>query len=166
MSDFKIVKLLDAPVQINLPTGPDFTGEYDNATSYSIGQSVSYNGSSYIALNATTGNPPPNTLFWQLLAEKGDKGDTGTQGPQGESYQESYETVSKNLKSWNASFNYSSGNLVSIVYTSGADTITKTFNYTGSNLTSIVLSGDTPSGINLTKNFNYTGSDLTSITYS
>lgn len=83
MSDFKIVKLLDAPVQINLPTGPDFTGEYDNATSYSIGQSVSYNGSSYIALNATTGNPPPNTLFWQLLAEKGDTGPQGETGPQG-----------------------------------------------------------------------------------
>ena len=116
MSDFKIVKLLDAPVQINLPTGPDFTGEYDNTTSYSIGQSVSYNGSSYIALNATTGNPPPNTLFWQLLAEKGD---TGAQGPQGESYPEAFETVSKNLKSWNASFNYTLGSLTSIVYTSG-----------------------------------------------
>lgn len=96
----------------------------------------------------------------------GPQGETGPQGPQGESWQEQFETVSKNLKSWNASFNYSSGNLVTIVYTDGTNTITKTFNYTGANLTSIVLSGDTPSGISLTKTFNYIGSDLTSIVYS
>lgn len=94
---------------------------------------------------------------------------TGTMGPQGiqgESWQEQFETVSKNLKSWNASFNYVSGNLSSIIYTDGIDTIIKTFNYTGSNLTSIILSGNTPSGVSLTKTFAYSGSNITSITYS
>jgi hypothetical protein len=76
MSDFKLVKLLD-PISISL-TGPQFTGEYDNGTTYSVGQSVSYNGSSYVALAPTTGNLPTDTAFWQLLAEKGEDGPPGT----------------------------------------------------------------------------------------
>jgi hypothetical protein len=88
------------------------------------------------------------------------------QGAPGLSWQEEFETVSKNLKSWNAAFNYTTGLLTSIVYTSGAQTITKTFNRTAGALTSIVLSGDTPSGIDLTKTLNYTTSVLTSISYS
>ena len=90
---------------------------------------------------------------------KGPKGDTG-------SIQESFESVSKNAKSWNYSLNYTAGNLTSIVYTDGTNTITKTFNYTTGNLTSIVLSGDTPSGIDLTKTFTYSGSNITDISYS
>jgi len=80
--------------------------------------------------------------------------------------QETYETVSKNLNSWDADFNYSLGNLVSIIYSNGISTINKTFNYTGSDLTSIVLSGDTPSGISLTKTLIYTSGELTGVTYS
>lgn len=79
---------------------------------------------------------------------------------------EYYETVSKNLKSWDATFNYTAGQLTSIVYTSGLKSITKTFNYTGGNLTSIVLSGDTPLGILLTKTLSYTGNELTGVSYS
>jgi hypothetical protein len=79
---------------------------------------------------------------------------------------ETFETVSKNLKSWDGTFNYVEGALSSIVYTDGVDTITKTFNYTTGVLTSIVLSGDTPAGIDLTKTLGYTSGDLTSITYS
>ena len=91
---------------------------------------------------------------------------TGSPGPQGDSWQEEFETVSKNLKSWNATFAYSLGVLQTITYTDGVDTIVKTFNYTGPQLTSIVLSGDTPSGVSLTKTFGYTGPSLTSVTYS
>lgn len=79
---------------------------------------------------------------------------------------EAFETVSKNLRSWNATLNYTSGDLSSITYTDGVDTITKTFNYTSGDLTSIVLSGDTPAGIDLTKTLSYTSGDLTNITYS
>lgn len=77
-----------------------------------------------------------------------------------------FEYVSKNLKSWDASFTYSLGNLSSISYTDGVSTIVKTFNYTLGSLTSIVLSGDTPAGIDLTKTFTYSGSDITNISYS
>lgn len=84
----------------------------------------------------------------------------------GGSATESFETVSKNLKSWGGTLNYTGGVLTSIVYTDGVDTITKTFNYTSGVLTSVVLSGDTPAGIDLTKTLGYTSGDLTSITYS
>jgi hypothetical protein len=93
-------------------------------------------------------------------------GAQGVPGPEGESYEQDFETVSKNLKSWNASFTYDAGKLVSISYTDGTDTILKTFNYTGDKLTSLVLSGDTPSGIALTKTFAYTGDSLTGVSYT
>ena len=80
--------------------------------------------------------------------------------------QDTFETVSKNLKAYPASLNYTSGTLTSIVYTLPSGTITKTLNYTSGTLTSIVLSGNTPSGISLTKTLGYTGGILTSITYS
>jgi hypothetical protein len=161
MSDFKIVKLIN-PISIVLD-GVTFRGEYNGATAYSTGDSVSYNGSSYVAIAPGTGNLPTNTTYWQVISQKGD---TGATGPTGASFQEEFETVSKNLKSWDATFAYSSGVLNTITYTDGVDTIVKTFNYTGSQLTSIVLSGDTPSGIDLTKTFGYTGSSLTSVSYS
>jgi len=84
------------------------------------------------------------------------------------SYAEDFETVSKNLRSWNPTFNYTSSVLNTIVYTSrtSAQTITKTFNYTSGILTSIVLSGDVPSNITLTKTFTYTNNVLVSISYS
>ncbi len=78
MSDFKLVKLLN-PIVMNLD-GPSFTGAYDNGTSYTTGESVSYLGSSYVALVNTTGNLPTNTAYWQLLASKGDPGTGVTTG--------------------------------------------------------------------------------------
>lgn len=71
-------------------------GEYDPNTAYKALNIVSQDGSSYVALQPTTGNAPPNPVYWQLLAEKGEQGpqgvqgeqgpqgDTGPQGPQGE----------------------------------------------------------------------------------
>lgn len=85
MSDFKVVKLLGAPVEINFPGNINYTGAYSNVTAYATGDAVSYLGSSYVALGATTGNIPTNTSFWQLLAEKGDTGATGPAGPTGTS---------------------------------------------------------------------------------
>lgn len=82
------------------------------------------------------------------------------------SQEEYFESVSKNIKSWGYSLNYTGGNLTSIVYTDGVSTITKTLNYTSGDLTSIVLSGDTPAGIDLTKTLTYTSGDLTGVAYS
>jgi hypothetical protein len=166
MSTVKVVKLLDAPVQINLNSGLNPLGEFNPLTSYVTGDSVSYQGSSYVAIQATTGNLPTNNLFWQVIAEKGADGATGPQGPAGSSFTPTFETVSKNLDNLTPTFGYTSGVLTSITYTNGVITIVKTLNYTSGVLTSIVLSGDTPSGIDLTKTLNYTSGTLTSFTYS
>jgi hypothetical protein len=116
--------------------------------------------------------PVPPTIITVATVQQGPSGPVGPQGPQGiqgpqgDSFQETFESVSKNLNSWGYVLNYSSGILTSIVYTLGPSTITKTLTYTSGLLTSIVLSGDTPSGITLTKTLNYTSGVLTSITYS
>ena len=78
----------------------------------------------------------------------------------------SFETVSKNLKAYPVTFNYTSGVLTSLVYILPSGTITKTLNYTSGTLTSILLSGTVPSGIALTKNLVYTSGIITSINYS
>jgi len=79
----------------------------------------------------------------------------------------SFETVSKNLKSHDAVFvKNASGNLETITYTSGSESIVKTFSYTSDVLTAIVLSGDIPAGIKTTKTLVYTLGELTGITYS
>jgi hypothetical protein len=80
---------------------------------------------------------------------------------------ETFETVSKNLKSYPYTLNYTNGNLTSIVYDLGDNSlIVKTLNYTNGVLTSIVLSGDTPNNIELTKNLNYNNGEISSIVYS
>ena len=96
---------------------------------------------------------------------QGDQGFTGPQGPAG-TFDDTFEVVSKNIRAWNATFAYTGDQLTSISYTDGVDTIVKTLNYTGDKLTSLVLSGDTPSGIDLTKTLSYTGEQLTGASYS
>jgi hypothetical protein len=150
------LKIVDSPVQIFLLQGSNPLGAYDALTSYGGGESVSFDGSSYIARGSTTGNLPTDAAFWQILALRGTSASGG----------DAFETVSKNLKSKDASFTYTGSQLTSISYTDGVDTIVKTFNYTGTQLTSIVLSGDTPASIDLIKTLVYTGVNLTSITYA
>lgn len=147
-NEFKLVKLLDPPVSININVNP--RGTYDNATTYQVGDIVFYEGASYIARLETTGNLPTDTTYWQFLI----------------SSQEYFETISKNIKSCDASFTYTGDRITSITYTDGTNTITKTLNYTGDKLTSVVLSGDTPAGIDLTKTLTYTGDKLTSVVYT
>lgn len=78
----------------------------------------------------------------------------------------SFETVSKNLKAWDATFAYTLGVLDTITYTSGALTVVKTFGYTLGKLTSLTLSGDVPGGIDLVKTLTYTVDELTSVAYT
>ncbi|QIG67840.1 concanavalin A-like lectin/glucanase protein [Rhizobium phage RHph_Y60] len=63
-------------------TGVNPRGTYSGATAYTISDAVLYNGSTYVAIAATTGNAPPtppatSNTWWQLLALKGTDG-TGT----------------------------------------------------------------------------------------
>ena len=63
-----------SPVQLLFSGGVTPQGAYNSGTTYATGDSVSYNGASYVAIQATTGNLPTNTTYWQILAEKGDDG--------------------------------------------------------------------------------------------
>ena len=58
-------------------------GEYDPSTAYKALNIVSQNGSSYVAIQDTQGNPPTNTAYWQLLSQRGEQGAQGIQGPAG-----------------------------------------------------------------------------------
>lgn len=76
---------------------------------------------------------------------------------------QTYETVSKNLKSVSFTLAYTDGKLTTVTYANG---VIKTLNYTSGKLSSVVLSGTTPAGITLTKTLGYTSGTLTSITYA
>jgi archaellum component FlaC len=49
---------------------------YDNSTSYATDDQVTYNNKLYKAKQATTGNLPTNTTYWQLLGDYTSLGDT------------------------------------------------------------------------------------------
>lgn len=79
---------------------------------------------------------------------------------------ETYETVSRNLRSYPATLTYSAGELASISYATPGGAITKTFVRSAGRLASIVLSGALPAGIATTKTLGYTGDSLTSVGYA
>ena len=57
----------------------DWKGAYNGSTAYAVDDVVSYNGSSYICILASTGNLPTNTTYFQPMATKGTDGtDVGT----------------------------------------------------------------------------------------
>lgn len=72
------------------PEGPqggsaaNWLGTYNPATTYAPDDAISYNGSSYVCILASTGNLPTNGTYWLLVAQKGDTGETGTTGEAGE----------------------------------------------------------------------------------
>ena len=63
---------------------PTWKGAYSPVTNYFTGDSVSHEGSSYIALSNNTGiEASTNPLTWDIAASKGDVGLQGIQGVQG-----------------------------------------------------------------------------------
>lgn len=61
----------------------EFVGSYDGGTAYLKYNCVEYNGSTYVALQDTTGNLPTNPTYWQLAALKGTDGSDGLGVPAG-----------------------------------------------------------------------------------
>jgi hypothetical protein len=76
---------------------------------------------------------------------------------------QTFESVSKNLKSVGFTLAYVNKKLSTVTYANG---VIKTLNYTSGKLSSVVLSGATPAGITLTKTLGYTSGTLTSVGYS
>ncbi len=63
--------------------GIAWKGVWDVATAYGIGDAVSFNGSSYIALLPSTGVTPVVGLNWSIMASQGIQGLIGPAGPIG-----------------------------------------------------------------------------------
>ena len=53
-------------------------GTYAAGTAYTVDDVVSYNGSSYICISATTGNLPTVTAKWEQMSQAGTNGTNGT----------------------------------------------------------------------------------------
>ena len=78
------VYLLNQTTPVVIPSGLVPKGAYNAGTDYAVGDSVDYNGSSYVMhTDAGAGTLPTNTTYWQVLANKGDTGATGATGPTG-----------------------------------------------------------------------------------
>lgn len=58
-------------------------GTYSALANYSTANIVSYNGNSYIAKTASTGQTPGENTYWSLFASKGDAGASGSNGADG-----------------------------------------------------------------------------------
>jgi hypothetical protein len=61
----------------------NWKGDWDSQVSYLVNDSVTYQGSSYIAIVDCLDRLPTNTTYWGKMTAKGDKGDTGDTGLQG-----------------------------------------------------------------------------------
>ncbi len=55
-------------------------GTYAGGTAYTIDDVVSYNGSSYICIQASTGNLPTDTAYFEQMSSAGTNGTNGTNG--------------------------------------------------------------------------------------
>jgi len=55
-------------------------GAYNAGTAYTVDDVVSYQGSSYICIQASTGNLPTNATYWEQMSAKGTDGTNGTDG--------------------------------------------------------------------------------------
>ena len=83
MGSFRTVKLLDDVNNVIIPSGLVPRGAYNGATDYAVGDSVDYNGSSYVMfVDAAAGTLPTDTSKWQVLANKG-SGACGVSGVSG-----------------------------------------------------------------------------------
>lgn len=67
MSNFQLVKLLDSPIHVNMVITP--RGIWLTTEIYSIGDLVSYNGLSYIAIAPSINIFPTNTSYWQVVID-------------------------------------------------------------------------------------------------
>ncbi len=69
-------------VYVGIFKGINPRGPWDSATDYAANDLVSYGGSSYLAVAASTNDAPPSAN-WMLIAEKGEIGATGAPGADG-----------------------------------------------------------------------------------
>ncbi len=49
----------------------NWQGAYAGGTAYAVDDVVSYNGTSYVCILASTGNLPTNATYWSVMAQGG-----------------------------------------------------------------------------------------------
>lgn len=146
-----------AAINLSSTNSPTFAGITLNGPANLRSPSTSSAATQIAVFNA---DPSATTRELRTRTPSQLRGDIGAVG-------NSFETVAQSLAALPFAVNYSSDRVSSIVYTlPDTSTITKTINYTGDKVTSIVLSGATPSGIQLTKTITYTGDNITGVSYS
>lgn len=92
-----------------------FRGAYSTATAYVALDVVTHAGSAYVCTAATTGNEPPNAVYWHQIAAKGDTGSAGENGTDGADGMDGYSpTVSVTA--------IAGGNRITITDASGTQT--------------------------------------------
>lgn len=83
MGSYRLVKMLN-PISITVNGTFTPKGAYNAGTSYSVGDQVDYNGTSYILYSAASaGTLPTDNTKWGVLASKGDQGIQGIPGTPG-----------------------------------------------------------------------------------
>ncbi len=66
------------------PQGLTWQGTWNNSTAYALNDAVEYSGTSYISIQAGTGQQPDaSPTFWSVLAQMGATGPTGPAGATG-----------------------------------------------------------------------------------
>jgi hypothetical protein len=84
MAGLSLVQLLN-PIQVVIAGDVTPKGAYDEMTDYTIGDLVSFDGTSYIMYSdAPAGTAPTDTTKWGILAAKGSQGDPGAPGEKGD----------------------------------------------------------------------------------
>ncbi|MBF0454264.1 MAG: hypothetical protein HQL72_05520 [Magnetococcales bacterium] len=77
-----------------LDLGNSFQGEYEVATAYTVGQTLSYNALLYVCIQDATGQQPDTaSTYWTVISSQGEtgpQGEQGIQGPAGESSSSSF----------------------------------------------------------------------------
>ena len=56
----------------------NWKGDYAAGTAYAVDDVVNSSGTSYVCVAASTGNAPPNSTYWNVMAQGGSDGSDGT----------------------------------------------------------------------------------------
>ena len=115
--------------------GMNWLGAWASGTTYAVNDGVSNDGVSYICTAVTTGNEPPNSSYWDVMADQGATGAAGAAGADGE---DGEDGATGPIGPIGPNFDFLDGNTSDLVGTTTSAGLHLTSNYMGyhSNITS------------------------------
>jgi hypothetical protein len=123
----------------------NWKGAYNGSTAYAIDDVVSYNGSSYVCIQASTGNLPTVTAYWEQMSAKGVDADliniTGT--VQGDLYYNNGGAIARLGAGTSGQYLETQGSGANPQWSTISSDWVKlhTINHSGSNITSYAFDG-------------------------